>query len=90
MHGKNDTRVHPSQSLELYRNLKVLGRTPVRLVWYPGEGHGNRKSAGRYDYNMRMLRWFEHFLKGAGGPDVSVPPIDLDYELDDDDEKEDS
>jgi len=90
MHGKNDTRVHPSQSLELYRNLKVLGRTPVRLVWYPGEGHGNRKSSGRYDYNMRMMRWFEHFLKGAGGPDISVPPIDLDYGLDDDDEKEDS
>lgn len=86
MHGKNDTRVHPSQSLELYRNLKGLGRTPVRLVWYPGEGHGNRKSAARYDYNMRMLRWFEHYLKGAGG---DPPPMDFDYGLDEDNEKED-
>ena len=46
LHGKDDPRVHPSQSLELYRHLKVRGQAPVRLVLYPGEGHGNRKSAG--------------------------------------------
>ncbi len=74
--GKDDTRVHPSQSLELYRNLKVLGNTPVRLVRYPGEGHGNRKSGARYDYNLRMLRWMEHYLVGDGG---APPPYELDY-----------
>ncbi|MGB5847798.1 MAG: S9 family peptidase, partial [Ignavibacteriaceae bacterium] len=41
--GKEDTRVHPSQSLELYRGLKVHGDAPVRLIRYPGEGHGNSK-----------------------------------------------
>jgi dipeptidyl aminopeptidase/acylaminoacyl peptidase len=76
LHGKDDPRVHPSQSLELYRHLKVLGQTPVRLVWYPGEGHGNRKSAGRHDYMLRMLRWFEHYLKGPGG---EPPPYEIDY-----------
>jgi len=76
LHGKDDTRVHPSQSLELYRNLKILGKAPVRLVFYPGEGHGNRKSASRLDYNLRMLRWFEHYLKGSGG---APPPQELDY-----------
>ena len=40
--GKDDPRVHPSQSLELYRYLKVQSKAPVRLVLYPGEGHGNR------------------------------------------------
>ncbi len=83
MHGKEDTRVHPSQSMELYRYLKILGNVPVRLVFYPGEGHGNRKSAGRFDYNLRMIRWFEHYLLGAGG---DPPPYALDYEFDDDED----
>ena len=76
LHGKDDTRVHPSQSMELYRHMKELGQTPVRLVFYPGEGHGNRKSASRLDYNLRMIRWFEHYLKGSGG---APPPYMLDY-----------
>ncbi|NOS99124.1 MAG: S9 family peptidase [Phycisphaerales bacterium] len=76
MHGKDDPRVHPSQSLELYRYLKVIGETPVRLVLYPGEGHGNRKAAARLDYNLRMMQWFNHYLKGPGG---DPPPYDLDY-----------
>jgi dipeptidyl aminopeptidase/acylaminoacyl peptidase len=63
MHGKNDTRVHPSQSMELYRHIKTRTDTPVRLVFYPGEGHGNRKSTARFDYNLRALRWFNYYLK---------------------------
>jgi dipeptidyl aminopeptidase/acylaminoacyl peptidase len=67
LHGKQDTRVHPSQSMELYRNLKQLGKAPVRLVWYPGEGHGNRNAAARLDYSLRLMRWMDHYLKGPGG-----------------------
>ena len=76
LHGKEDPRVHPSQSLELYRNLKLVGQAPVRYVRYPGEGHGNRKSAARLDYALRTLRWLEHYLKGSGG---DPPDPDLDY-----------
>ncbi|HMQ16131.1 MAG TPA: S9 family peptidase, partial [Phycisphaerae bacterium] len=79
VHGEDDPRVHPSQSLMLYRYLKLLDRAPVRLVLYPGEGHGNRKAAARYDYCLRLLQWMDHYLKGPGGP----PPEDeLPYELD--------
>lgn len=64
MHGEKDTRVSPSQSYELYRNIKVRKPdTPVRLVLFPGEPHGNRKAASRYDYNLRMMRWFDTYLK---------------------------
>jgi dipeptidyl aminopeptidase/acylaminoacyl peptidase len=76
LHGKADPRVHPSQSLELYRHLKVLGQAPVRLVLYPGEGHGNRTSAARLDYAVRTLRWMEHYLTGPGG---SPPDFTIDY-----------
>lgn len=68
LHGKADPRVHPSQSMEMYRHLKLRSHAPVRLIFYPGEGHGNRRAASRYDYHLRMLRWFEHYLKGPGGP----------------------
>ena len=78
MHGKDDPRVHPTQSMELFRYLKVVGKTPVRLVLYPGEGHGNRKAAARYDYNLRMMQWFDIYLKGAG---TDKPAPELDYDL---------
>jgi dipeptidyl aminopeptidase/acylaminoacyl peptidase len=78
LHGKADPRVHPSQSLELHRHLKLRGQAPVRLVLYPGEGHGNRRAASRLDYNLRMLQWMEHYLKGPGG---APPPFEIDYAL---------
>lgn len=78
MHGKDDPRVHPTQSMELFRFLKVIDQTPVRLVLYPGEGHGNRKAAARYDYNLRMMQWFDHYLKGPGG---EKPAPELEYDL---------
>ncbi|HBQ58221.1 MAG TPA: S9 family peptidase, partial [Balneolaceae bacterium] len=64
MHGKEDTRVDPGQSYELYRHIKTRTDTPVRLVLYPGEGHGNRNATAKYDYSLRSLRWFNQYLKG--------------------------
>lgn len=64
MHGKDDTRVHPGQSLELFRHLKVRKpNLPVELVLYQGEGHGNRNATARYDYHLRMMGWFDTHLK---------------------------
>jgi dipeptidyl aminopeptidase/acylaminoacyl peptidase len=76
MGGTDDPRVSPTQSNELYRALKILDKSPVRLVRYPGEKHGNRRAASRYDYQLRLLRWFDHYLRGDGG---EPPPIQLDY-----------
>ncbi len=73
MHGAEDPRVAPSQSFELYRSMKVRKPdVPVRLVLYPGEGHGNQKAAARYDYNLRMMRWFDTYLK-TGNRDAPLP-----------------
>jgi dipeptidyl aminopeptidase/acylaminoacyl peptidase len=47
--GADDARVNPAQSLQLYRALRMIGKTPVRYVRYPGEGHGNRSAAARDD-----------------------------------------
>ncbi len=73
MHGSEDTRVDPGQSLELYRSIKIRKPdTPVRMVFYPGEGHGNQKAAARYDYSLRMMRWFDTYLK-TGDRDAPLP-----------------
>lgn len=69
LHGKEDPRVHPSQGLELYRALKTHSGAPVRLVWYPGQGHGNNKNTSRYDYLIRTMEWFDYYLKGNNPKD---------------------
>jgi dipeptidyl aminopeptidase/acylaminoacyl peptidase len=85
--GTADSRVHPSQSLQLYRALKLIGKAPVRYVRYPGEGHGNRRAAARDDYARRLMRWMDHFLLDDT---QELPPWDLglgeDSEEEDDEE----
>ena len=68
--------MNPGQSREMYRHLKQRSQAPVRLVFYPGEGHGNRKACSRLDYNLRMMQWMVHYLKGPGG---AMPPYEIDY-----------
>lgn len=73
IHGAEDTRVHPSQSLELYRHLKVRKpHLPVRLVNYPGEGHTISSASAKLDYTYRMFRWFDTYLM-TGNPSTEIP-----------------
>lgn len=75
MHGKDDPRVHPAQSMELYRYMKVQGKD-VRLVYYPGEGHGNRKVAAQYDYSLRLMRWMDNYLMEGK---KEMPAFEIDH-----------
>lgn len=75
--GASDTRVHPSQSLEFYRRLKMNDHPAVRLVQYPGEGHGNRKMPGRRDALYRSLQWYDWYVKDKKLFDGDMPPLDL-------------
>lgn len=77
--GTSDTRVHPSQPFMLYRAVKTSTDTPVRYVQYPGEGHGNRTNVYQYDYALRTLRWFDHYLQGDDRRGVEPPPYQVDY-----------
>ena len=76
MHGEADPRVHPAQSMEMYRHVKVRTDTPVRLVYYPGEGHGNAATAARLDYALRLVRWMDHFLVEE---EDGLPPYEIDH-----------
>jgi dipeptidyl aminopeptidase/acylaminoacyl peptidase len=75
--GADDPRVHPSQSLELYRRLKMNNHPAVRLVQYPGEKHGNSKQPGRTDVLYRQLHWMNWYVKDAKPIDGPMPPLDI-------------
>jgi dipeptidyl aminopeptidase/acylaminoacyl peptidase len=75
--GADDPRVHPSQSLEFYRRLDMNGHPAVRLVQYPGEGHGNRKQPGRIDVLYRHLQWYDWYVKYGKPLDGPMPPLDI-------------
>lgn len=75
--GLADTRVHPSQSLEFYRRLKMNDHPAVRLVRYPGEKHGNAKQPGQIDVAYRILDWYDWYVKDAKPFDGAMPPLDI-------------
>jgi hypothetical protein len=61
----------------------------VRLVRYPGEGHGNRKQPGRIDVLHRHLQWYDWYVKDKKPLDGPMPPLDISeyYGIDLPDEK---
>lgn len=75
--GAADSRVHPSQSLEMYRRMKMNDHPAVRLVQYPGEGHGNRKMPGRRDVCLRMLQWYDWYVKDGKPINAPMPDYDI-------------
>lgn len=75
--GTADPRVHPSQSLEFYRRLKMNDHPAVRLVQYPGEGHGNRKQPGRIDVLYRQLQWYNWYVRDKNPLDGPMPQFDI-------------
>jgi dipeptidyl aminopeptidase/acylaminoacyl peptidase len=81
LHGDSDPRVHPSQSQELYRALKMVGHPAVRLIFYPGEGHGNSRRFGRQDSLLRTMAWFDHYLLDGAPWDGPMPALDLSGEF---------
>jgi len=89
MGGQADTRVHPSQSLEYFRRLKMNDHPAVRLVQYPGERHGNRKQPGRIDVLFRTLQWYDWYVKDQKPLAGPMPPLDIadSYGLELEDEK---
>jgi dipeptidyl aminopeptidase/acylaminoacyl peptidase len=75
--GASDTRVPPTQSVEMYRTL-VMNRHPaVRLVQYPGEGHGNARQPGRIDVLHRTLQWYDWYVRDLKPLDGPMPSWDI-------------
>ncbi|MBX3238782.1 MAG: S9 family peptidase [Chitinophagaceae bacterium] len=67
MHNDKDGAVDFTQGIEFYSALRRL-KKPVILLQYKGENHGLMKMENRKDYAVRMMQFFDHYLKGKPAP----------------------
>ncbi|XP_038150004.1 S9 family peptidase isoform X2 [Cyprinodon tularosa] len=61
MLGGKDRRVSPHQGLELYKVLKSRG-SPVRLLWFPDEGHSLSMVDTQVDCFLNMVLWLKQHV----------------------------
>lgn len=60
--GENDRHIHSLQSMEFYLALRRLNKDHTLLV-YPNEGHELASKKNAEDLNLRIVQWFDHYLK---------------------------
>lgn len=61
--GENDERVPAEQSIQFYEAIKAIGKVPeVRLIQYPGQGHGVREPRLQRDLMTRNVKWFTRWI----------------------------
>lgn len=85
MHNDKDGAVDYTQGVEYYNSLRRLNK-PVVMLTYNGENHGLVKEVNRKDYAVRMMEYFDYYLKGKSAPDwwaKGVDYIDLPKHLED-------
>lgn len=68
MHNDKDGAVDYTQGIEYFNGLRRLNK-PVVMLTYNGENHGLRKEVNQKDYAVRMMEFFDHYLKGQNAPD---------------------
>ena len=88
MHNDADGAVPYYQGIEMFMGMRRLNK-PVWLLVYNDEAHNLRKTKNRQDLSIRMMQFFDHYLKGAPAPlwmTEGLPAVmkgkDLRYELD--------
>jgi dipeptidyl aminopeptidase/acylaminoacyl peptidase len=64
LHGANDTNVPLVEAEQVAAELGERG-VPVKLVVFPDEGHGFRKTENRVRATVETVEWFERYLKGG-------------------------
>jgi dipeptidyl aminopeptidase/acylaminoacyl peptidase len=63
LHGTMDGSVDYGQGLEYYAMARRLGKEVIFLS-YPDEGHHLSQKENRIDFQIRMMQYFNHYLKG--------------------------
>ncbi len=67
MHNDADGAVPWYQGIEYYMAMRRLNK-PVWMLNYNGQGHGLTQRQDRTDFAIRMMQFFDHYLKGASMP----------------------
>lgn len=79
----NDGDVDFTQGMEYFNALRRMHK-PVVLLDYPSQNHSLSKRVDMKDYTVRMMQFFNHFLKGGPMPDWygrGVPALTMDTYL---------
>ncbi|MCC5827440.1 prolyl oligopeptidase family serine peptidase [Alkalimonas sp.] len=66
--GDKDGAVPWEQGIELYLAMRRLNKEVV-MLHYEGEGHHLQRFANKLDYSIKMLEFFNYYLKGEPAPD---------------------
>lgn len=87
MHNDADGAVPYYQGIEMFMGMRRLNK-PVWLLVYNDEAHNLTKVKNKQDLSIRMMQFFDHYLKGAPAPiwmTEGVPAVmkgkDLQYDL---------
>lgn len=64
--GKKDQNIYWEQTMEFYIGLK-RNRKKVVALFYPKEGHSMYSQEACNDLSLRVLDWFDYYLKGKKG-----------------------
>jgi dipeptidyl aminopeptidase/acylaminoacyl peptidase len=78
LHNDADGAVPWYQGIEMYMAMRRLSK-PVWMLNYNGEPHWPVKRENRMDFQIRMMQFFNFYLKGASQPDwmrEGVPAIE--------------
>jgi dipeptidyl aminopeptidase/acylaminoacyl peptidase len=67
LHNDADGAVPWYQGIELFVALRRLQK-PAWMLNYNGEPHGIRQRKNQKDFAIRMMQFFDHYLKGAPAP----------------------
>jgi len=74
-----DGAVDFTQGMEYFNALRRLHK-PVVLLDYPSQNHSLAKRSDQKDYTIRMMQFFDHYLKGGPMPDwyaKGVPALQM-------------
>jgi len=78
MHNDGDGAVPWYQGIEYYMALRRLNK-PVWMLNYNNQGHGLTQRQDKTDFAIRMMEFFDHYLKGAPMPawmEKGVPAVE--------------
>lgn len=67
MFGDKDDAVPWEQGIEMYLAMRRAGKDVVFLQ-YEDEPHHLKKYPNKLDYSIRMMQYFDHYLKGEPAP----------------------
>lgn len=70
--GEEDRHIHSLQTMEFYLALRRLNKEHTLLI-YPLEGHEITSKTNQIDLSLRIMKWFDHYLKNTPKEDWMMP-----------------